>query len=247
MSSHRSSIAAVRANGRRAPLGARLLAPLCLALVGLLAGCGSSDNGVASKSPTEILAAARSAALSASSVHIKSNSNVGRAKLTLEATLGKQQGQAKVSLLGIGFEAVRVGNTMYVKGNPVFNARLESVLGVKIPPNTWLKGPVAGTLGQVGSFTNPSKELPVILGSRGTLSKGAKVKVNGQSTIQLKEVAKLYTGTLYVATTGQPYPIQMLKHGRENGQITFSGWNNSVSVSAPANAVEVSQLQHKTH
>lgn len=43
--------------------------------------------------------------------------------------------------------------------------------------------------------------------ARGTVSKGARVKLGGQPTITLKLTRKLYTGTLYAATTGQPYPL----------------------------------------
>ncbi len=53
----------------RAPLALLLAAALAVA-VAALAGCGSSGNGVASKSPSEILAASKAAALSASSVHV---------------------------------------------------------------------------------------------------------------------------------------------------------------------------------
>jgi hypothetical protein len=210
-----------------------------------LAGCGSSDNGVASKSASEILAASRAAAKSASAVHVTTSSSVGRSKLMLDASMAKAEGHARVSLLGIGFETIRIGDTLYLKGNRSFDARLESTLGVKVPSGTWLKGPASGTLAQVGSFTSMSRELPLILGGRGTLSKGTSAKINGQPAITVKETAKLYTGTLYVATTGEPYPILLRKSGRETGQTTFSGWNDPVSVSAPANAVQISQLKRK--
>ena len=68
----------------------------------------------------------------------------------------------------------------------------------------WLKGPASGVLGQVGSFTDMDRELPLILGSRGALTKGPTTTIQGQPAIELKEAAKLYTGTLYVATTGRP-------------------------------------------
>ena len=67
-----------------------------------------------------------------------------------------------------------------------------------------------------------NREVPLILSARGPLTKGATVKVKGQSAIELKEAAKLYTGALYVATTGQPYPLLLRKSGRETGQTTFT-------------------------
>ncbi len=226
----------------------RKRAALALAILALgagLAGCGSSDNGVASKSAAEILAAATAAAQHASSVHVVSGASVRRTKFTLDAIMASGQGQARASLLGTAFEAIRTANTLYLKGNATLSARLGATLGVKIPPNTWLKGPANGTLKQLGLFTSTNSEIPWILGKRGTLTKGAIVKINGQPAIELKQVTKLYTGVLYIATTGEPYPIKLLKHGRETGQTTFTAWNDPVSVSAPENAVELSQLQHK--
>jgi hypothetical protein len=227
-----------------APLRPTAPALVGVALLVLLAGCGSSGNGVASKPAGQILAASRAAAQSASSVHITSSSAVRRSKFTLVASLAKNQGHARISLLGIGVEAIRSGGTLYVKGNRAFDARLQSTVGVKVPPGVWLRGPASGVLGQVGSFTDMKREVPLILGGRGPVTKGTSVKINGQPAITVKETAKLYTGTLYVATTGKPYPIELIKTGRETGQTTFSGWNDPVSVSAPANAVEISQLQH---
>jgi hypothetical protein len=235
----------------RVPRRGGIRARCSLALAGLvlgagLMGCGSSDNGVASKSASEILAASIAAAKSASSVRLTtSSSGLGTTKLTLNASLAREKGQARLSFLGIVVEAIRLDDTLYIKGNAASDARLESVMGVKIPPGTWLKGPSSGVLAQVGSFADMTKELPLILSRGSGLSKGATAKFDGQSAIALKETAKLYTGTLYVATTGEPYPIKLIKHGRETGQTTFSGWNDPVSVSAPANAVEISQLKRK--
>jgi hypothetical protein len=223
----------------------RSLALLVVVLALSVAGCGSSDNGVSSKPAGQILQATKTAAQSASSVHVVASSKLTHGgSLKLDASLAKDQAHTQVSVLGMTFEVIRDGHTLYVEGDPVFAARLEAVLGVKIPANKWLKGSTEGALAQTGAFTEIDKELPLILSGSGPISTGAKVKIDGQPAIILKETRKLYTGTLYVATTGQPYPIKLVKKGRETGQTTFTGWNNPVTVTPPANAVDVSQLQH---
>jgi hypothetical protein len=221
-----------------------LLAALFATMLALpLAGCGSSDNGVAAKSASEILAATRAAAQSASSVHVTANSKVLKGRgLTLDASLSKQQAHARISFFGYDLQTIRDGHTMYVKGNRQVDERLEATLGVKVPSGKWLKGS-ASSLGQVGAFTDISKELSLILSGSGKVTKGARVKTDGQPAITLKLTRKLYSGTLYVATTGRPYPLKLTKTGRETGQTTFTGWNDPVSVSPPANAVDLSQLQ----
>jgi hypothetical protein len=231
---------------RHASLLGALFAAVSVPL--LVAGCGSSDNGVASKPASEILAATRAAAHRASSVHVLASSKITHGgSLTLDASLAKQQAHAHISLYGLNLAAVRDGDLLYIKGNRRFNARLEATMGVKVPSGVWLKGTVT-SLGLVGSFTDISRELPLILSGSGAVTKGAHVTINGQPAIALKLTRKLYTGTLYVATTGQPYPLKLIKSPKttglsETGQTTFTHWNDPVTVTPPANAVDISQLQ----
>jgi hypothetical protein len=222
----------------------RCLLPLALVLALPLVSCGSSDNGVASKQAGQILASARAAAQSASSVHMVASSKITHGgSLKLDGSLAKDQAHVQVSLFGMTMEVIRDGDTLYVKGNRQFDERLEVTLGVKVPSGKWLKG-TTSSLGQIGSFTEIDRELPVILSGSGKVTKGAKVEIDGQPAITLKLTRKLYSGTLYVATTGEPYPLKLLKRGRETGQTTFTGWNDPVSLTPPANAIEISQLQH---
>jgi hypothetical protein len=225
---------------------ARAGAPTTLVLVGvvLLAGCGgSSSNGIAAKLPFEILAASRTAAESATSVHVSGRSSQGRLTSTSELWLASDGGRAQTSLLGAVYEAIRIGETAYVKGNPVFYENLNAVTANavgKVPTGTWLKGSSdSGPVAEVAAVTDLRRELNVLLGVSGPLTKGATTTIDGQQAIELKESAKLYAGTLYIATTGKPYPIELVKHGRETGQTTFSDWNKPIPLSAPAKALAV--------
>src|SRR2546423_10587324 len=87
---------------RLTPLSGSALA-LAL-LLGLIGGCGgsssSSGNGIASKSPTEIVAATRAAAEQASSVHLSGTIVSGGPPLTLDLDL----------LAGRGVPAPHVAN-----------------------------------------------------------------------------------------------------------------------------------------
>jgi hypothetical protein len=237
--------AAARARVARYRARTQWSLPLTIPILTMvLAGCGSSDNGMASKSAAEILAATRTAAQSASSVLITNRSNLGKTKATLDASLATDHGHARVAFPGTTFEAIRITSTLYVKGNRAFDAQLERGLGVKVPVGVWLKGSASGPLAQLGSIANIKNELPLLLGGQGALKKGSATKINGQPTIELKQEHKLYTATLYVATIGTPYPILRRTTGHQTGQTTFTGWNDPVTVTAPTNAVELSQLQH---
>jgi hypothetical protein len=210
-----------------------------------LAGCGSSDNGVASKSGSEILAATRAAARIASSVHITATSSLanGKVKSTLDVSLTRHQGHARSSFLGTSYETIRNGDTIYVKGNQTFAIQLEHVLGVKVPAEVWLKGSATGQFAQLAPLVTLTTEAPLLIGGRSAVSKGPTTTVEGQPAITLKQAGKVYTGTLYVATTGQPYPLKLTKTGRETGQTTFTRWNKSITITTPANAIDISQLQ----
>jgi hypothetical protein len=219
-------------------------ASLALLLILALAGCGSSSgNGVASKSPSEILAASQAAAQSATSVHVAGKSAQGPLSITLNLDLASNGGRASVSVLGLAFELIRVGNTLYLKGSPAFYKRLG--VAAHVPQGTWLKAPAnlgrrtGGQMAQLAAFTDLSGELKRLLSSSGPKIKGATTTVNGQKAIELKESGKLFSGSLYIATTGKPYPIKLVKRGQETGQTTFSHWNAPVLLTAPPNAIAV--------
>ena len=218
-----------------------LLLTVVLAIV--LAGCGSGES-LTSKSAAQILAASRSAALSASSVRVVSNAAQDRGRLSsmsdLELTGGG--GRARTSFLGQTSEVMRIGDTLYVKGGPALYKRVAERTGVHVPQGTWLSETVA----RKPLPTDLSRELTLLLRSPGSLTKGPTTTIAGQKAIELKETGrKLFTGAIYIATTGKPYPIEIVKHGQETGKTTFTGWNDPVTLSAPTGAIELSKLKRK--
>ena len=151
----------------------------------------------------------------------------------------------KVSILGITFELIHIGDELYLKGSPSFYERI----GVTrtVPAGSWIKTTVSTTQSsQLASFTNLSREVGLLLTSTGGVTKGQTTNLNGQPVIELKPSGKLYTGKLYIATTGEPYPLKLEKHGRETGTTTFTEWNKPVSVNAPAGALDIGPLERKT-
>lgn len=226
---------------------------LALVLAAAISGCGSSDNGVASKSATQILAAAKFAAEGASSVHVEGQFAQGPIASALDVDAASSHGaRGRISLGKLAFEVVIIGDTVYVKGSRGFYGNLVGAVASRIPSGTWLK--LSGTQPQLAGLVTQDKLLGRLLASPGTLTKGSTSAVNGQKVVELKQtgarvftVTKLFTGSLYVATTGRPYPIQIVKRGLEHGTMTFSRWNEPVSLSAPAKAVDVNQLKRARH
>ncbi len=115
-------------------------------LLALLSGCGSSSpsgNGLASKSPTEIVAAAKLAAAGAASAHV-AGSIVDEGKpisLDMELVAGKG-GQGKLTLEGLSINLVQVNGAVYMNGSTAFYKHVAGAAAAQLLQGKWLKAPV---------------------------------------------------------------------------------------------------------
>jgi hypothetical protein len=235
---------------RRIPtrLAASLIALVALAI----AGCGSSSssgNGVASKSPSEILAASKAAAGSASSVHVAGSLTSNGTPIKLDLSLASGHGgRGTISEGSLSFELIVVGDTIYVKGSPAFYSHFGGAAAAQLFQGKWLRAPVSGSeLSSLAALTDFGKLLDQTLAGHGTLVRGSTSTVASQPVVELHDTSR--NGSLFVATTGSPYPVEIVKggSGSETGHISFTDWNAPVSLSAPAGAIDLSQLQHAGH
>lgn len=211
----------------------------------LLAGCGggSSSNGMASKTPNQILAAAEAAALQASAVHIAGLILEGSTPLTLDLRLVVAKGATgSMSENGVGFRVVRIGDKVYIRGSDAFYKQFAGAATARLLKGKWLVSSAStGKFAALTPLTDQQKFFKGSLGSHGTLTKGAETTVNGQKVIALTDGRG--GGTLYIATTGQPYPIELVSPGNgKQGKVTFDQWNNTVTITAPKGAVDISKL-----
>jgi hypothetical protein len=218
---------------------------LTVALAAALGACGgsSSGNGVASKSPDAIIAASKAAVDKARSVHVTGAVVASGTPIALDLNLlSGKGGRGSVSEGGLSFELVQTGSTVYIKGSPAFYRHVGGTAAAQLFQGKWLKAPVnSGTFGSLSSLTNLRQLADSAFANHGKLVKGASTTVNGQKAISVKEPAK--SQTLYVATTGQPYPIQVTGSGADKGTLSFDRWNQPVSLTAPAHAIDISQLK----
>lgn len=211
-------------------------------------GCGGSEEDITTKSAGAILAASRAVADEASAVRVHSNISQGRLPFTIELHLaGREGGHARLVIANSTSEATRIGQTVYVKPSPAEYRRLART-GLHVPAGTWIQTQAGGSkLGAFGALTEPTTELAVLLADPSvSLTKGAVTTIHGTKAIELKTKGKLYTGAVYIAASGKPYPLEIVKHGRETGTVTFTGWNDPATITLPTNTVELSQLEHKS-
>ena len=234
-------------SGRMPPRIRRLLPSLgpLLAVV-VLGGCGSSSsagNGIASKSPAQIVAAAKAAADGAATVHIAGRIVSGGKPLAIDMQLVKGKGgRGRITLEGVSIDLVRVGGAVYINGSQAFYQRIAGAAAAKLLQGKWLKAPEnSGNFASLASLTDLAKLIDTTLTSHGRLARDGTKTIEGQKVIAVNDVSQ--GGTLYVAVTGSAYPIEVVKDGGSGGKIIFDRWNKPVTLTAPANAININQLQ----
>ena len=137
------------------PAVARLFA-LLLALAGL-AGCGggssSSSNGVASKSPEQIVEASKAAAAKAASVHVTGSTISENKPISLDMELVAGKGaKGHISIEGLRIDIVELEHAFYLNGSPAFYSRVAGPAAAQLLEGKWLKAPTSS-----GNFASLSK------------------------------------------------------------------------------------------
>lgn len=258
-----------RITTRRIAAGAAALA--LIAGGGVLAGCGSSSdsssggaattaaatstaapNGIENKSAKEILDASLAAANAASSVTVTGALTQDGQKVALDLQLGEEAAQGSITAQGVDIEIKVLGGKSYFKlsgeafakiagagDNPELVQAVSALLGDK-----WLVAPdeqAAGELSSLGKLSQKGELLKGIIESAGDVTVAGSSQVNGQPVILLKGSDE--SGTLAIATTGEPYPLQVKgSDGSDGGQIDFTDWNAPVNVTAPTDVIDIGQL-----
>jgi hypothetical protein len=223
-------------------LSTALLALAVAACGGSSGGGSSSDNGIPSKSPDQIVSAVNTAVNGVNSVHVAGAVSSGGSNTTLDLNLlNGKGGKGSMSQGGLGFKIVAVGNQVYINGSNAFWQKFGGSAASQLLSGKWLKAPATGQLSSIASLTNVHTLFNQLLTSHGKLVKGSTSTVNGQKVIAVKDTTN--GGTLYVATTGKPYPVEIIKSGSDGGKITFDQFNQAVTLAPPANSIDISKLQ----
>jgi hypothetical protein len=203
----------------------------------------SSGNGIASESTQSILAATVKAADSLRTVRVYGTVNEDGSKVGLNLSLRAGVGsQGSLTLSGHTVQLVTLGKTVYLKGDAAFwksfgNSAVASLLAGK-----WLAAPATGSFASIAKLGTLTDLFNTTFSSHGKLVKSATTKVDGVAAIGLRDTTN--GGTLYVATTGKPYPLELVKSGtKSGGALTFTGFNAPLEISAPKGAISLGQLK----
>jgi hypothetical protein len=204
------------------------------------AGCSSSSgNGIASQSVSQIKSSVEQAISSASSVQINGNTTQNGKTITFQVvTFSSGDFSGSLDQSGNTVMIKKIGSNDYLNGSSGYYeavgapASEASALG-----GIWVYGPDS-QLGFGSSFTL-SSIVTSIKNPQGTLKKGTSSTIDGQAAFS---VISSKGGSLWVATNGKAYPVQLANSGTNGGTITFSNWNQGTSPAIPAGAKSISSL-----
>jgi hypothetical protein len=216
-----------------------------LLAAGAISACGggsSSGNGVASKSPNEIVSAALGAINTAKSAHISGNVVSGTSPITLNLDLvSGQGGRGQMSEGGLGFKIEVIKHEVYINGSPSFWKHFGGAAAAQVFQGKWLKAPASGQFASLAQLSDLHALLATVLSTHGSLTKTGTSTINGQSAVGIRDTTN--GGTLYVATTGKPYPLEILKKGGQGGRILLGNFDQTVSLTPPPNAIDISKFK----
>jgi hypothetical protein len=209
----------------------------------VVAGCGgASDNGVAAKSPDAIVSAATNAVTGVKSVHVSGSVTSNGSPINLDLTLAAGKGGGgQMSEGGLSFKIIDLSQVVYLNGSDAFWRHVGGNAAAQLFHGKWLRAPATGQFASLAALTDVRALFSKLLSTHGTLAKGGTSTVAGQKVVAVRDTTM--GGTLYVATTGPAYPIQISKTGSQGGHITFDRYNQAVTLKAPAGSIDVSQLK----
>lgn len=194
---------------------------------------GAADNGVSAKSATQIVAASKQSIQGITSVHVAGATTSDNTPLALDLKLvAGKGGTGQMTIQGQTLNIVTLGQSVYIKADAAFWTKFANAQAAGVLKDKWLKAPSNGSFASFAQLTDITKLFDQLLGDHGTLAKGSTTTVNGQKVIGINDTTK--HGTLYIATTGKPYPVEIT-----NGpsKIVFDQVNQPVPLAAPSGAI----------
>jgi hypothetical protein len=163
--------------------------------------------------------------------------------------VGRNEGKGSVTLEGLGIRLVDVDGAVFAKGSKAFYTRFAGTKAANLLQGKWIEGSATkGPLASLAALADLDKVIDSTLADHGTLSRAGLAEVRGKQAVGVTDAT--LDGTLYVSTTGVPYPLEIVKSsagaGSRAGTIVFDRWNEPVSLAAPDHSISLSRLS-RTH
>lgn len=225
-----------------------------VAVILLGAGCGAVDsvtgkstssptpsaNGIADKPPAEIVQQAKRAFQDAKFVHVKGNGDeegvLYAVDMQIKGGSGPTGGKGTLTVNHNTAELLRIGKDAYVKGDADFwSATTGNAAAAELLKGKYLKGSTDDPrLKGIVFFTDADFFARTVFKTEGSLTKGERRTIGGVETIGVETSGK-DAATLFVATTGQPRPLQLVSTGEAagGGNLDFFDYDKPFDVKPP--------------
>jgi hypothetical protein len=198
----------------------------------------AASNGVAAQPPQQILAAATHAIDGVRSVQVAGSVMENGIPVRLDLHLSAHHGgEGEVSENGLAFRLISTGKVLYIQGSSAFWTHFGGARAAKLFQGKWLKVPNAGQFATLGALATIPGAVSHLLAGHGTLARSGRTTINGRPAVVVADEAQ--GGTLFVSSTGQPYPLEILKRGQNGGDVKFSDFNQPVRITPPAHAINL--------
>jgi hypothetical protein len=233
-----------------------------LLALGLVLGACGSGGGEADKTPQQILDDAVAAMKSAKTFHISGTMTDSTGTTTVALDVGTGSAEGTFSQQGLTAKIVVTGGKFYLQGKELFSKFAGPQAGALIG-DRWVIIPTS-VLSGVDAFTDVQKFASCLASDHGTLSKGGTGSVDGQAAVILVDKGDkpgTQAGKLYVAASGTAYVLRLEDTGKataggsssssqcggsadsaSTGTLTLSRFNQTVSVTPPPDALDLSKL-----
>ena len=207
----------------------------------------AADNGIASLSGSEILARANTAAKAATSVTVVGTVPQGASdSVSIDMTIGKDDADGTITVKNVAVRIRVTGGNTYINAPAALFEQMGGDAGKVaggVLGGRWFEVPSTGAVADSFKGLENIADKNTLFSSLLSSSKNPTVKgtgtVLGQPAVIL---AGPNGGTLAVATTGEPYPLQAKAKAGSTGSVDFRDWNVPVDVQVPTDVVDIGAL-----
>jgi hypothetical protein len=192
--------------------------------------------GLESASADEILAAARTALLRASSVHAKGDLVSDGTPYTIDMRMVRGTGAAgRMSVQGKGLHLVRIGDTAYVQPDSAFlRSATNSASSVRLLSGTYFKVTArkSALFAPFVALTDAEQAFGSTLAPTGAVTKGTVTRLNKVRVLDLL-VDGGKSGHVFVALAGPPYPLRIVYGSSARQHVDLDRYGARVKLAAP--------------
>jgi hypothetical protein len=220
--------------------GALLLGAACDAVdsIGGEPSPTPASNGVADKAPEEILRSAKDAFRHAGSVRVKGNGTSDGELYAVDMRIkGGGGGKGTVTVQHNLVEILRIGKDAYLKGDADFwKQQTGDSAAAELLKGKYLKAPSdEPALKAVLLFTDTGTFADELMKVDGTATKGERRTIAGIETIGVTFLSGKDKATMYVATTGKPYPMHLTaaSSSADAGALDFTDYDKPLDLKPP--------------